>query len=119
MFSLNSLPQKEARQLSILNMIYAFILLIGGIMGFIKAKSSPSLIFASLFFLMFCFTSLKIYQNKLYALKLNIFLILILDAFFTYRYLLSFKWMPAGLMSALSLILLILFISILRKRSHE
>ncbi|MCH9613836.1 MAG: hypothetical protein SP1CHLAM54_08450 [Chlamydiia bacterium] len=86
--------------------IYAALVLVGGIMGFAKAGSWPSLI-AGVIFSVFIFFSRYRYQIVWIAL---------LDLVFLYRLIVTMKFMPAGMMWLISTaVLLILYIASRRR----
>lgn len=84
--------------------IYALLLLVGGVIGHYKAGSLASLIMGSTFALAF---GILAFQKGKIANFITIGFTLVMLGFFGYRYSLSFNFMPAGLMSILSLMLLI------------
>lgn len=84
--------------------IYALLLLVGGIVGHYMAGSLASLIMGSAFALAF---GILAFQKGKIVNFITIGLTLVMLLFFGYRYSLSFKFMPAGLMSLLSLLLLV------------
>jgi len=84
--------------------IYALIVLIGGVIGYIKAGSTPSLIMGVAFALMLISSSVLIHKKMIIGFYLSLILTGFLAFFFGYRFFNSFKFMPAGLMIILSLI---------------
>lgn len=84
--------------------IYAILLLIGGIIGYIKASSLPSLIMGTLFALLAGASATAMYKNKDAGRISAILLSLVLTAFFCYRFVITQKFMPAGLMVIISLV---------------
>lgn len=85
---------------------YAALVLIGGIMGFAKAGSWPSLV-AGVIFSVFIFFS---------SYRFQIVWIALLDILFLYRLIVTMKFMPAGLMWLISTgVLLLLFIGSKRR----
>ncbi len=91
-------------------LIYGIMVTLGGVMGFIKAGSVASLIMGCGFGLT------VIFSRKNRRLGFPVLLVCILDAFFSYRFYLSMKWMPAGLMLTLSSAVLLLIIFQNRKQ---
>gem|GEM_PF-3004493 len=88
---------------------YAIFILIGGIAGYFKASSLSSLSVAisctSLLFMAlwgFC-------KKKRWGMPLAFGTTLLLDLIFNYRFLLTFKFLPSGLLSLVSLVVLIFF----------
>ena len=86
---------------------YGLLILIGGIMGHVKAASTASLIMGVIFGILILFSSFGIYRGKLIGQYAALILAFFLDAFFSYRFLQSMKFMPAGLLSLISLAVLI------------
>lgn len=99
-----------------ITIIYALIVLAGGIMGYIKAHSTASVVMGSIFGLLLLLSALGMLGHIYLAAYLAILLTLALDAFFTYRWLLSFKFMPSGLMSIVSLVVLIALTYLVKTR---
>lgn len=92
--------------------IYAALLLIGGIIGYITAQSLPSLIMGIVFALLLGFLAFGMHKGCAISRTGALALTGVLFAFFTYRfYVTSYKFMPPGLMVLLSaaLILYLLF----------
>jgi len=84
--------------------VYIVLLLLGGLVGFLKARSKMSLIMSAFFAAILILCNLWIINIPNFADATLVFLLL----FFTIRYLKSRKFMPNGLMSALTLAALIL-----------
>lgn len=85
--------------------IYAVLLFIGGVIGYLSKGSLASLIMGAVFGLAFAVLS---FQKGRIAYAITVGLTLVLLVFFAYRFSLAFKIMPAGLMSLMSLALLIM-----------
>lgn len=99
--------------MSVILFFYALIVLIGGVIGFLKVGSLMSLASGLLFggLLLLSFFYLKHKWGAYLALGVTF----ILDAFFTQRYLHSLKFMPSGMLSLLSLVVLISLAFFIRK----
>lgn len=82
--------------------VYAILVFIGGLMGFLKANSLPSLIMSGSFAFLLLDCAYFIWRGYNKALIIAIGLQLLLLVFFCYRFYLSFKFMPAGMMIALT-----------------
>lgn len=82
--------------------VYGTLLFLGGIMGFVKSGSKPSIIMGSLsaLALAFCVWAIKRERKEGYYWSASISGLLAL--FFTYRFYLTAALMPAGLMATLS-----------------
>ena len=83
--------------------IYIILLFLGGLMGFIKAKSKASLIASSIFAAILVLFALNLLPFAYHAAVLG-FLVL----FFGMRFAKSKKMMPNGMMALLTLITLVL-----------
>ncbi len=87
--------------------LYALLILVGGIIGHAKAGSTASLVmgifFGALLLIaagcMFAKRPLVRQRGVYFALALTV----ILDAFFSYRYLSTMKFMPSGMLAVVSL----------------
>jgi uncharacterized membrane protein (UPF0136 family) len=87
--------------------VYIALLIVGGLMGFIKGKSKISLISSLIFAIVLALVALGTIQSKHVAIGLVAFLLV----FFGARFLRSKKVMPAGMMSVVSLVVLILLLT--------
>ena len=91
-------------QSKIILIVYLVLLVAGGLMGFIKAKSKASLIMSLAFAILlalfeFAFTGTSSITNLLLGFLL---------VFFGMRFVKGRKFMPAGLMTILTLVVLVL-----------
>ncbi len=91
---------------SILVWIYALIVLVGGIMGFVNAHSIPSLVTSLFFSSLLGFYGYMMNEGKKYASSAIMGLLAILLLFFGTRFFNSGKFIPGGLMALLTLLLL-------------
>lgn len=89
---------------------YAILILIGGVFGHLKAASSASFITAVVAGALLVLASIGMYKDHLFPCYFGIILIFILDAFFTYRWLLTMQFFPNGMLSILSLIVLVVVV---------
>jgi uncharacterized membrane protein (UPF0136 family) len=87
--------------------IYAVLLALGGLIGYFKAGSRPSLI-AGLLSSVAAFTALGLsIGNSRWGVPLGLLLAIVLFILFAYRYAVKTgKFMPSGLLAVLSLIVL-------------
>ena len=85
--------------------IYIALLVAGGLMGFIKAKSKMSLIMSLVFALPLALCALGIIKSPTWLADVLLVFLLI---FFGLRYAKSKKFMPNGMMTILSALALIL-----------
>lgn len=88
--------------------IYGALVFVGGIMGYKKAGSMPSLIMGGISGLLLLLTSYGLHQGYSWAHIAAFGLPLLLTLFFLYRFSLSYAFMPAGLMVVLGIITLLL-----------
>jgi uncharacterized membrane protein (UPF0136 family) len=86
--------------------IYVALLLVGGLMGFIKSKSRISLVSSLIFAVLLALVALGVIAQHIVAVILVAFLLV----FFGARFIRSKKVMPAGMMSVVSLVILILLL---------
>lgn len=100
--------------------LYGILIFIGGLIGHIKAGSNASLVMGVVFGLLLLLSSGGMFSKK--YLKKGVYfaliLTLILDAFFTYRFLSTMKFMPPGLLALVSLGVMVSLISYLRRPSR-
>jgi len=89
--------------------VYAVLVLVGGVIGFVKAGSRPSLIAGILGGLALLTAGWGISRGRVWGLQVALALILGLLVFFSIRYFRGSPraFMPSGLMSVLSLLALI------------
>jgi uncharacterized membrane protein (UPF0136 family) len=95
--------------------IYAALILIGGFIGHIKAGSTMSLIMGLIFGAILTIAAIGMFLRRKWGVKTALSAAIVLDAFFTYRYLSSMKFLPSGLLSLVSLGVIILLIFHLRR----
>lgn len=94
--------------------IYIVLLVAGGLMGFLKAGSKMSLITSLAFAVPLALCALGILDLSFGRLGLADVLILVLLVFFAMRFIKSRKFMPGGLMSIASLLVLVLRLVVLK-----
>lgn len=87
---------------------YALLVFLGGIFGYIKAGSTASLVMGVLFAVILSTSAFALFNEKKIGFKAAIITTAVLAAFFLYRLTITLHFMPAGLMSILSLITLVL-----------
>jgi uncharacterized membrane protein (UPF0136 family) len=93
----------------ILLAVYALLLAAGGLVGFLKAGSRPSLVagLVSGVLVAGC-AALVVVKQPMAGRALGMTLALLLGVFFGYRYALKPKFMPSGLMTVVSILVLVL-----------
>ena len=109
------MEKQTFKQIGIIVFIYSILVFTGGVMGFVKGGSTPSLVAGSLFGLTLLLTSVKTMIYRRWALILSILLMLALDCFFSYRYLKTAALFPAGAMLLVTSIFLTLLLFKLQK----
>lgn len=95
--------------------IYGVLVAVGGVIGYLKAKSLPSLIMGLLFGIGLLGASYALQKNYNAAFCAILGLSGFLTLFFGYRYWLTKGFMPGGLMAILSLVVFLL-ISLMRTK---
>lgn len=78
--------------------IYSLIVVIGGVIGYQQAQSEASLYMGLTFGLLLCLCELFMISGKKAAYVVALILMCILALFFGYRFALTQKFMPAGMM---------------------
>lgn len=98
--------------------LYGILMLVGGLIGHAKG-STASLVMGGVFGLLLLIAASCMFKKSLYmkGTFFALILTLILDGFFTYRFLTTMKFMPPGLLSLISLGVLILLVSHIRQKS--
>ena len=89
-------------------LIYAILVIAGGVLGFVKAGSRPSLIGGLVGGLGLLTAGWGISKAQVWGLPVALALTLALLVFFTVRYARTRAFMPGGLMAILSLFVLII-----------
>lgn len=100
----------------IATLAYGILILVGGVIGHLVAGSRASLIAGTLSGVLVLLSAWAIYKNKIWGKSTALILAILLDAFFTYRWMVTQKFMPAGMMSILSLLLIWILV---RKNNAE
>jgi len=94
---------------------YALLIFLGGIVGYIAANSLPSLIASGLFSFVLSICTPLISRGSLKAYDTAILMTLVLAAFFIFRFFLTYKFMPGGVMALVSGIL-VAYLCLQRKK---
>lgn len=97
-------------------MIYSLIVLAGGLIGYLKADSLPSLIAGSVFGAILFAGGMGILKNNVIAFFSALAASGLLSVFFNYRYWQTAKMMPSGMMGILSVIIFLLLLTTKAKR---
>ena len=93
--------------MSILYFVYAALLLVGGILGYARAKSAPSLVAGAVAAVLTVIAALLLPHHPRAGLGLGILVSLGLGAFFFQRYQETKKPMPALLVLVMSVVILL------------
>jgi uncharacterized membrane protein (UPF0136 family) len=92
----------------IVTTLYTILVFAGGVIGYSKAGSIPSLVASIISGAILTSSIIGFALKKRWALLLALATTLILDAFFTYRLITTKHFIPAGLMSLISSLVLLL-----------
>lgn len=84
--------------------IYGVLVTAGGILGYAKKRSVPSLVMGGLFGLVVIACAILMFQENVLGAQVALGVSVFLAAFFAVRFWQSKKFMPAGLMVILSVI---------------
>ncbi len=87
--------------------VYIVLLILGGLMGYIKAKSKASIIASSLFALV-----LALFALNVIPFAYTWIILLVLLSFFAKRFIRGRKFMPNGMMAILTLLTLVLILTV-------
>jgi len=98
-----------------ITVFFGILILIGGVIGRIQADSAASLVMGISFGVLLILASISMFQEHLVGTYLGILLILLLDAFFTFRWLLTFKFFPPGIFSIISTVVLVIVTILVRR----
>ena len=106
---------KKSMNLAIaISFLYGLLLLIGGIYGYIKARSKPSLISGVISGLLLIFAGIIQLQNLSWGLMLAQVITIVLVIVFAIRLIKTRKFMPAGLLLVLSVASLVIMLDPLK-----
>lgn len=87
--------------------IYGVFLIIGGLIGYVKAQSTMSLVMSSFFALLCLISAAALMKSRVWGVYLALATLLFMSGFFMCRYSVNPKLMPSGIMLAASLICLV------------
>ncbi len=104
---------------SIITAVYGLLIFIGGIIGHIKAASCASLVMGITFGILLLGASYLLYRKQAAGAYGAICLLLLLDGFFTFRFLKTFSFFPSGFFTLLTLLALVLVVVSLRKKASR
>lgn len=100
-------------------LIYALLILIGGIIGHVKASSFASLAFGLIFGLLLVGSAIAMFAKHKWGTYGALVLTFMLDGFFTYRFLKTHTFMPGGMLSLISFAVLIYLAMSISKKSSS
>lgn len=92
---------------AILFLVYGLTLLMGGTIGYIKAQSMISLLSGLIFGLIIIASGTSLLNGSSWGLMVGTITTALLSIIFIVRFLNSYKWMPAGIMMIVSLVVLL------------
>lgn len=92
---------------SLIVLVYAILVIVGGVFGFVKAASRPSLIGGGAGGLALLVAAWGLARHQPWGLPVALALTLALLVFFALRYVRTRAFMPGGLMAVLSLLALV------------
>lgn len=87
-------------------LLYALLVFLGGIFGYVKAGSVASLVMGVGFAAILGISAFSLFNGKKYGFHIGVSATTLLALFFAYRFFLTYKFMPAGLMCLISLAVL-------------
>ncbi len=99
--------------------LYAFFLLIGGVFGYVKTQSLVSLMMGSVSGLVIIGASLAMNRGFIAGFWISCLVTTALFSLFSYRYLLTQKIWPPGILAFVSLAMLVLLIIMKKIDSNE
>ena len=88
--------------------IYGLLVVIGGLIGYLTADSLPSLVAGSISGALLFASGLGLCRSSIIAFFIAAGVTVVLAVFFSVRYFLTFKMIPAGMMGGMSIIILLL-----------
>lgn len=91
--------------------IYGILVVLGGLVGYLKAESLPSLIMGSTSGALLFASGLGLYRSSILAFFTALSVSFILAGFFCFRYYVTHQMMPAGTMAIISGVMVILLLT--------
>jgi uncharacterized membrane protein (UPF0136 family) len=95
---------------AVTSLIYGVLVLLGGIMGYVQAKSFPSLISGVVFGLLLLVSGWLAWGGSMPAIYVSAGAALLLALFFGYRLTATGKMMPSGMMLILSFVAVVILV---------
>jgi uncharacterized membrane protein (UPF0136 family) len=96
----------------LLVILYAFILIGGGMLGYYKAGSLPSLIMGCITGVILIVSAIGMFNKGLLGYFFSSGIAFAMAVFFTYRFTQTLKLMPTGMMAIISFIVFILLVAV-------
>jgi uncharacterized membrane protein (UPF0136 family) len=93
------------RRASYLVLIYGILILVGGIAGYIRAHSLPSLVMGGVFGILLLIGSVNMMKERKWGFYLSWACAVILTAFFGYRSAMGAPLVPTGLLAMISFLM--------------
>lgn len=93
-------------------LLYGLLVFSGGIIGYVTAGSMASVIAGGVFGLMLLASGVGVLRGKAMGFLMAPALVVLLMAYFGYRFAQSGEFMPSGLMGVLGLVALILYFAV-------
>lgn len=87
--------------------LYATLVFLGGLIGHLRSGSKASLISGGVFGALLFISSFFMFKKKIWGYFSALFLALALEGFFTWRFAKTLKFFPGGLLSLISLFVII------------
>lgn len=97
-----------------ITLFYGLTVIAGGLIGYLKAHSTASVVMGSICGFLLLLSALGLMGRMRAPAYLALFVTFVLDVFFTYRWIFSLKFMPSGLMSVISTIVLVILFILVR-----
>lgn len=92
-------------------LVYALIILSGGIAGFAAAHSWPSIIMGSLSAVLLVCAAIAMFKNSVLGYFAAVGIAFVLTVFFTNRFLHTFKLWPGGIMAIVSFLIFVFLVA--------
>ncbi len=100
--------QAKTKKTAWIVFLYALLILMGGFIGYFRSASKASLISGLIFGSMLLTSSGLMFQRKTIGAWASLTLAIMLEVFFTWRFAKTLHFLPSGLLSLISLAVIIL-----------
>jgi len=88
-------------------LLYGIFILTGGVWGYLRANSLPSLLMGTLFGVLLIASAYGLTRHRDVGRFSALGLTILLSFFFLYRFIISWKFMPTGLLAIISISMLV------------